>query len=184
MGFIHSKPEVEYYTDSYNIAETFSNHVEWKETVKQLNRIRRSTSYDRVNVPDRFGNQPYVIYAIYDNDTKHSIQNAAHDQPHVSICNCIFVFCARTNFRLLTEFPVTDSRRSYFSRLWDSYKPDPLDWSTRQIYMALGFVIAACSEESIPCYPVDAFQPNTISSLLDLPSHLSPVALLTIGAPD
>lgn len=184
MGFIHSKPQVEYYSDSYHITDTFSNHVEWKDTVKRINRIRHSSSYERVNISDRFGNQPYVIYAIYDNDTKQSIQHAAHDQPHVTICNCIFVFCARSDFRLLTEFPTTDSCRSYFSRLWDTYQPVPLDWSIRQIYMALGFVIAACSEESIPCYPVDAFDSDTVTSLLDLPSNLKPVALLTIGAPD
>jgi hypothetical protein len=50
--------------------------------------------------------------------------------------------------------------------------------------VALGFIIAACAEESIPCVSVDAFHGESIASLLDLPSHLVPTALLTIGAPD
>ena len=91
MGINRSKPQVDYYTDSYHITDTFSNHLEWKDTVKMLNhRHYSSFLYERVNVPERFGSQPYVIYVIYDKETKDSIQKEAYDQPHVTICNCIF----------------------------------------------------------------------------------------------
>jgi nitroreductase len=187
MGINRSKPQVDYYTDSYHITDTFSNHLEWKDTVRRLNhRHYSSFLYERVNVPERFGSQPYVIYVIYDTETKNSIQKEAYDQPYITICNCIFVLCARTNFNLRTEFsiPQYEQPSSYFSHLWDSPKPDQLLWSTRQTYVALGFIIAACAEESIPCVSVDAFHSESIASLLDLPSHLVPTALLTVGAPD
>lgn len=187
MGIIRSKPQVDYYTDSYHITDTFSNHLEWKHTIKWLNQ-RRSSSflYELVNVPERFGSQPYDIFVIYDTELKQSIQTESYDQPHISICNCIFVLCARTNFNLQSEFPVSpfEQHSSYFSRLFNSPQPDQLIWSTRQTYMALGFIIAACSEESIPCVPVDSFDSPSIASLLNLPSYLVPTALLTIGAPD
>ena len=187
MGIIRSKPQVEYYTDSYHITDTFSNHTLWKDTVKEFNHLRDSTFlYDPVNVPERFGSQPYTIYAVYDKNLKESIQRAAHDQPHLTACNCIFVFCARTNLQLHNEFPTpiveSSSIRSFFSTWWYPQEPDTLSWSTRQTYMALGFVITACAEESIPYCPVDSF--SSISSLLALPSYLVPTVLLTIGAPD
>ena len=187
MGIGRSKTQVDYYSDTYHITDTFSNHLEWKDTVRRLNRKRyTSFLYEQVNVPERFGNQPYIIYVIYDKDTKENIQKEAYDQPHIAICNCIFVLCARTNFNLQSEFPIYpfEQHSSYFSRLFDSPQPDQLIWSTRQTYMALGFIIAACSEESIPCVPVDSFHNESIASLLDLPTYLVPTALLTIGAPD
>lgn len=187
MGISRSKPQVEYYTDSYHIADTFCNHHEWKDTVKRLNHRRFSSFlYEQVNVPERFGSQPYVIYVIYDNETKVSIQKESYDQPYVTICNCIFILCARTNFNLHTEFsiPQFEQPSSYFSRLWESPKLDQLIWSTRQTYIALGFIIAACAEQSIPCISVDAFRSESIASLLNLPSYLIPTAILTIGAPD
>jgi nitroreductase/dihydropteridine reductase len=190
MGIIGSKTQVDYYNDTYHITDTFSNHLEWKDTVKRLNR-RRYTSflYEQVNVPERFGSQPYVIYVIYDTETKDAIQKEAYDQPYVTICNCIFVLCARTDFHLRTEFSISQwnespSIRSYFSRLWKAPQSEQLLWATRQTYVALGFIIAACAEESIPCISVDAFHSESIASLLDLPSHLVPTAILTIGAPD
>lgn len=190
MGIIGSKPQVDYYSDTYHITDTFSNHLEWKDTVKRLNHRRFSSFlYEQVNVPERFGSQPYVIYVIYDNETKNNIQKEAYDQPYITICNFIIVLCARTDFNLRTDFSITHWNesppvRSYFSRLWNSPHSEQLIWATRQTYIALGFIIAACAEESIPCISIDAFHSESIASLLDLPSHLVPTALLSVGAPD
>ena len=189
MGIICSKPQVEYYNDSYHITDTFSNHLEWKDTVKRLNRIHYSSFlYERVNVPERFGSQPYVIYVIYDKDLKYKIQREAYNQPHIAICNCIFILCARTDFNLINDFSIPQfellSSRPYFSILQESPHQNKLGWSSRQTYIALGFIIAACAEESIPCIPIDTFDTESMASLLKLPSYLVPTALLTIGAPD
>jgi nitroreductase len=188
MGIISSKKEEECYVDSYHITDTFCHHQQWKHTMKQINHQIEPCIKKWVNLPDVFGSQPYHIYAVYDKDLKRRIQEIAYDQPHIHSCNYIFIFCARTNFHLVTDFPAPlhekPSIRSYFYKLWDSYQPNVLTWSTRQTYIAIGFVIAACSEESIPCYPVDSFQVSELSSLLDLPSHLIPTAILTIGAED
>jgi nitroreductase len=177
MGIIRSQPQVEY-ADSYHITDTFSNHTEWKHTVSRMtHRNGYPFFYEQANATERFGSQPYVIYAIYDQETKEDIQAAAYGQPHLSACTCIFVFCARTNFKLDVLEP---SRFPYY--LWENSKP--LAWATRQTYMALGFVIAACAEESVPCYPVDTFSSAALASLLELPSHLIPTALLALGASD
>jgi len=97
MGIISSSPQVEYYTDSYHITDTFSNHTEWKQTVKRMNHVGVFPFHqEQVNLPIRFGSQPYIIYAIHDKEMKDTIQGIAQHQPHVSACNCIFIFCART----------------------------------------------------------------------------------------
>jgi nitroreductase len=189
MGIIRSKPKSVNYPDTYHITDTFSNHVEWKHTVKRMNRIHGSFFYERVNLPEVFGSQPYVIYAVYGNESKEDIKHAAYEQPHITVCNCIFIFCARSDFRLVTDMDIVSSteHQSFFQRYiynWGSYSSIPLQWAIRQTYMALGFVIAACAEESIPCYPVDTFNADMLSIILELPSHLKPTAILTIGAQD
>lgn len=177
MGIICSKPQVEYYTDSYHITDTFANQDGWRRTVKELNHVcDTSFLYEHVNVSERFGDQPYAIYVVYHNIVKEAIQMAVYDHPTVAFCNCIFVFCARKNFRLLSDFPDFPTQHVHHS--------DPLTWSTRQTYIALGFVISACAEESIPTSLVNSFHSDTLRSILDLPSYLVPTALLTIGAPD
>jgi len=190
MGIIRSKPQVEYYTDTFHITDTFSNHVEWKHTVKKMNHTHGYPFfYEQVNKSDVFGSQPYVVYAIYDKETKEEIQKMTYGQPHISVCNCLFVFCARTDFNLDTNISFPDlPQPSFFQRyiygLWSSHEQTRITWASRQTYMALGFVIAACSEESIPCSPIDGFDIPSISSILELPSHLIPTALLAIGAED
>jgi len=187
MGIIRSKPQVEYYNDSYHITDTFSKHNEWRQTMKQMEHEHGSFLYKQVNQPNRFGSQPYVIYAIHDKEMKQRIQNLSHDQPHVSACKCLFLFCARTDFTLRTEFPYLPPL-SFFKRYFydgrHSIERTKIDWASRHTYMALGFVIAACAEESIPCSPVDGFHIYSVASLLDLPYHLIPTAILAIGAED
>ena len=119
MGIIGSKTQVDYYNDTYHITDTFSNHLEWKDTVKRLNR-RRYTSflYEQVNVPERFGSQPYVIYVIYDTETKDAIQKEAYDQPYVTICNCVRV----PIFIFVLNFPFLNGmNRPLFVRIFPVY---------------------------------------------------------------
>jgi len=181
---------MEYYADTFHVTDTFSNHVEWKHTVKKMNHTNGYPFfYEQVNNPTVFGKQPYVIYAIYDKETKDELQRVAYEVPNLSVCNCIFIFCTRTDFNLNTELSIPYlSQPSFFqrylSRFWSSPERSAISWAIRQTYMALGFVIAACSEESIPCSPVDEFQASSISSILELPPHLIPTVLLAIGAED
>jgi nitroreductase len=190
MGIIHSAPKIEDYSDSYHIFDTFANHNEWKHTVKRMNHTGVYPFHrERVNVPDLFGSQPYIIYAIHDIHTKDQIEKAAYSQPQLSACNCVFVFCARTDFNLITDIdlpyqPTPSILHRYVSRFWNSYYKTRIAWAIRQTYMAIGFVIAACAEESIPCYPIDTFNESDMISLLDLPSHIIPISILTIGALD
>jgi len=188
MGLVSSKIETPSYSDSYHITDTFVNHQEWKHTVKRINHSHPVLfSKEIVNVGYLFGSQPYVIFAIHDEEIKEKIRRACYNQPHITICNCILIFCARSDIQLITEFPdalCSFSIRDKISNWWESYQPNVFDWVKRQTYIVLGFVIAACAEESIPCFPIDGCNEKSLSSILELPSHLIPTAMLTVGAPD
>lgn len=188
MGLGSSKIETPSYSDSYHITDTFVNHQEWKHTVKRINHSHPVLfSKEIVNVGYLFGSQPYIVFAIHDEEIKEKIRRACYNQPHITICNCILIFCARSDIQLITEFPdafCSSSIRDKISNWWEPYQPNVLDWVKRQTYIALGFVIAACAEESIPCFPVDGCNEKSLSSIIELPSHLIPTAMLTVGSPD
>jgi hypothetical protein len=186
MGGWYSKPQPALYEESFYITDTFVNHHEWKNTVRRVNQRHSSEEKELVNRPTIFGTQPYYVYAIHRNETKKSIQRIAYDQPQLTICKCILVFCARTDFQFYTELPVDMREPSSIRQTfhWWCHPPNPLQWSIRQTYMALGFAIAACAEESISCSPIDQFDGNEISHLLELPDHVVPTCLLAMGAPD
>jgi nitroreductase len=186
MGGWYSKPQQIVYEESYYITDTFVNHHEWRNTVRLTNRQHSSEEMELVNQPHVFGIQPYYVYAIHRKESKETIQRIAYDQPQLTICKCILIFCSRTNFQFHTEFPVEirepSSIRQSFHRWY--HPPNPLQWSIRQTYMALGFAIAACAEESISCSPIDQFDAQEMAHFLDLPPHVTPTCLLAMGAPD
>lgn len=186
MGGWYSKPQPVRYDETYYITETFVNHHEWRNTVKRLNHQNPVEEKELVNDPLVFGVHPYYVYAIHSQETKEAIQRIAYDQPQLTICKCILVFCARTDFQFHTELPIDavspPSFRQSIHRWY--HTPNPLLWSTRQTYMALGFSIAACAEESISCSPIDQFDIHELSHRLELPLHIIPTCLLAIGAPD
>lgn len=61
--------------------------------------------------------------------------------------------------------------------------PDPVAWSARQAYIALGFGLAAAAELKIHSCPMEGFVPSAVASLLDLDGTIVPVALLALGSP-
>lgn len=179
MGLGRSTP---FYQDLYHSCDTFVNQAEWRKAVVRMNHSRPvSMEKEIVNVGYLFGTQPYYVFAIHDSETKELLRAASHDQPSITACNCIFVFCARKDIEVTNHFPVIMQTPK---RWWNVHEPSILDWVTRQTYIALGFVIAACSEESIPCSPIDEFQASRVSAILALPDHLIPTCILTLGAPD
>ena len=188
MGLTASREEEES-SEVYHITDTFVNPNEWKRIVKHYNSTREG-SKEIIDIRYPYGSPPYTIYAIQSSPLKSSIQDACYDQPQLSLCHTILIFCAHTRISLSTEvlidsvFHRRTIRGMMHQILGSNAPPDKLAWTIRQSHLALGFAMVACSEQHIPFYPVDISRPDSIRSLLDLPDHMIPTVLLAIGAPD
>jgi len=188
MGLTASQEEEES-SEVYHISDTFVNPSEWKRIVKQYNSTKNGPK-EAIDIHYSYGSPPYTIYAIQDPSLKSSIQEACYDQPHLTLCHTILIFCAHTRISLSTEVLIDSvfhrrTIRGMIHKLWGSNSPpDKLAWTTRQSHLALGFAMVACSEQHIPFYPVDVSRPDSLRSILDLPDHMIPTVLLAIGAPD
>lgn len=170
----------------YHVSETFSNHKEWQRIVKEYDRHMETDLISEVNITQHGSQPPFTIYAIQGNKHKQTIQKSCHDQPQLTACHTIFVFCAHTSFILSSE-SLIDSQRSLRQRItdyWNPYHVDKVEWAKRQAYYAVGFTIQSCEKEHIACYSVEGFSTTALYLLLNLSCDEIPVAMLTIGSPD
>lgn len=178
-------------TDIFHATDTFVSNAEWRKAVKQYNRSGPKQGFlDIVNTSYSFGSQPYVVYAIQDDHRKELVRDIITDQPQLTACHALFIFCIRTDFVLSNEVLIDSlfekrSLRHFFWNMWGGPAlPDKLQWATRQTHMGIGYAIAACADASIPCLSIEGWSASSLSSLLRIPSTVIPTAILAIGAVD
>lgn len=171
--------------DIFHVTDTFVDRAAWHRQIKQYTRHQEDTAIQCFSV----GSSPYTIYAIRQPAQKEEIRNMSYDQPQLTLCKTIFVFCTRTDFVLSVENVVDESLerqsiRNFLNQFWNSYQPDKIAWAKHQTYMAVGYAAVACEQEGLPCSIIDGFQVHALHAFLDLPSYFIPTTMLVIGAPD
>jgi nitroreductase/dihydropteridine reductase len=169
-------------------SNTFLSNLEWRRAVKhfgsepvQVEPVIKAI----VNAPSSFGIQPYKVVAVHNNDLKHKLREAAYDQAQVSECDTVFVFCARTDLNARAEEYLEASKaepiRGMLTQFLENI-PDAAAWAARQVYIALGFALAACAELQIPSCPMEGFNPSAVHDILGLVDNLQPVVMLAVGS--
>ncbi len=168
-------------------APSFLNRLEWRRAVKHF----QEGEVDTVSIakailaaPSSFGLQPYKVYAVRNAELKERLRAASFNQPQVTECDTLFVFCARTDVEARAEEYITatgaESMREMLTGFLAS-RGDLTQWAARQAYIALSFAMAACMEEEIASCPMEGFMPSEVAKILDLPPTLVPVVYLAIG---
>jgi nitroreductase / dihydropteridine reductase len=146
--------------------------------------------------PSAFGIQPYHITVVENDELKKVLRPHAGDQEQITSCSHLLVFCAdldtakrveaymqlaeNAGRKDITDDPEYDYRKeaNVFAK-----RMGP-EWAAKQVYIALGFALAACAELKIDSCPIEGFDPEVTKKLLHLPTHLDPKLLLTIGNRD
>jgi nitroreductase len=59
--------------------------------------------------------------------------------------------------------------------------PDRTTWAAKQAYIALGFGLAAATEEQIASCPMEGFNTGEVAKLLKLPKNQTPCVYLAVG---
>jgi nitroreductase len=171
--------------DIFHVTDTFVDRAAWQRQIKQHMRHQEDSDIPSFTV----GSSPYTIYAVQQPKQKEEIRNMSYDQPQLTLCHTIFVFCTRTDFVLSVENLVEESFerqsiRQILNQFWNPYQPDKIAWAKHQTYMAIGYAAVACEQEGFSCLMIDGFQVPMLHSLLQLPSYLIPTAMLVVGLPD
>ncbi len=178
---------------------SFLKNLEWRRAVKKFvpGPPIDTTPIEKaiVATPTSFGLQPYKVIAVRDPELKKKLRAVSYDQPQVTDCDTLFVFCAYSGSdkavmdraEQLLAATGAESMRPMLMGFLEGVKnsttlKDGLEfWAERQTYVALGFALAAAAEAKIPSCPMEGFEPKEVKRILQPGGDLWPVAYLAVG---
>ena len=182
---------------------SFLGNLQWRFATKKFDTSKKVSEADMATIrnamrfaPASVGLQAYTICEVVDPAIRAKIREAAYGQPQVTEASNFFVICGRTDLNERKELMLnTMSGGDAAVRAGLQGLEGMLDgaisqcttpeqavaWTGRQAYIALGFGLAACAELGIDSCPMEGFNPAAVAEALQLPTHIRPLAFLTIG---
>ncbi len=168
-------------------AQRFDGRAVPEETVRELLELVRFA-------PSSVNLQPWRIRVVTDPATKERLLPAAYDQPQVTTCSHLLVFCADPDYDelirrldgLLRKNGVGDDLReaavSMARQATDPMSPHHrLAFSTVQTYLALGNALNGAEALGLDACLLDGFDQKAVREILALPPPLVPVMLCAVG---
>jgi len=144
--------------------------------------------------PSSFNIQPWEIIIVTDPEVKEKLSSASWNQPQIKSCSHLLVFCANKDIagnidkleKLMVENEIdpkkakeyTDVMRNFEKKLPEEQK---LSWAQRQVYLALGNALNGAKSLGFDSCPMEGFEPQSYSKILNLSPNLVPTALCPIG---
>ena len=144
--------------------------------------------------PSSFNIQPWVVKIVTDKETKEKLAPASWNQPQITSCSHLLVFCANTdilgNINKLEKLmeksdQPSESVKAYVEMMNGFEKKlsedQKLSWAQRQTYLALSNALNGAKSLGLDSCPMEGFDSKAYSKILDLPSNIVPTALCPIG---
>jgi nitroreductase/dihydropteridine reductase len=154
------------------------------DAAKHLDDARVETLLQTVNLaPSSFGLQPYRIFNVTDAGLRQQIAGTTMNPGQVGSASHLLVFAASTRVgaEMVAEFIDRAAavrqvpRASLASRevLINSQiekldGPGRLAWAQRQLYLALGILVAAAADAGIDACPMEGFDAQAVDRILGL----------------
>ena len=139
-----------------------------------------------------YGIQPTKIIVISDPALKEKLSPVSYDQAQIKSCSHLLVFCANTDItthidmleKLMAGLP-EETVKMMIGGMRDFDKRTTGDarvcWCQRQTYLAIGNAINGAKSLGFDSCPMEGFNPEEYSKILELPENIIPSALVTIG---
>jgi len=157
---------------------------------------------DRVNellemirfAPSSYGLQPFKVVVIEDKYTKEKLLPVSYNQPQITTCSHLLVFCGNSDIKaqidkyeaMMKEMGTPQEKIDGYIGVMRGFEqnldnPSKICWSQKQAYLALGNAVNGAKALGFDSCPMEGFMPDKYKEILNLPSNLHPVALVTIG---
>ena len=150
--------------------------------------------------PTSLGLQAFEVFVIKNPQIRQQIyEQAATGQPQIPGCSHLLVFAAKKRIstemldeyisliRRTRDFPEEKltSFRNMMGYLEKRTDEDNFAWAARQVYIALGFALAAAAVEEVDSVPIEGFRPAEVDRILALDDkNLASVCMMAIGNRD
>lgn len=185
----------------------FLDKLDWRYATKKMDPSKPADDakvakiVDAVRMaPTSSGLQPFHLFVIRNADLRARLKAAAMDQSQVTDSSHLLVFAAFDNYSAARIDAVVDhhaearpgSREgldTYYNMLKSVYLPRSeqvnFEHAARQVYIALGFALAAAAELELDTTPMEGFDPQAFDEILGLKDKgLKSVVILAVGTRD
>ena len=172
--------------------ETFIESLNWRYATKSFDPSKKVSEEMLEKLlqtmslaPSSFGLQPWKFFIVTKPETKSKLIEFAWNQPQITECSHLIVLASKTSMD-------ADYINAYANRIVQERGLQPADiegyrsmmlgalpmmqgeagnaWMTKQVYIALAFLMAACAEARIDCCPMEGFEPAKFDEILGLPA--------------
>jgi nitroreductase/dihydropteridine reductase len=144
--------------------------------------------------PSAFNLQPWKIKVVTASKIKKNLLVHTNNQPQVTTCSHLFVFCANTELERLvdkaveglakTGLPpgVVNQYAAMIKGYIGSMSPEQrIAFSREQIHIALGNAVNGAKSLGLDSCPMGGFDPVAYAEALFLPDEYIPVVLCAVG---
>lgn len=182
----------------------FLDSLNWRYAAKQFDATKKVSDTDLAEILDAgnlaatsYGLQPFKFVVVTDQKTKEELVPFSYNQPQVSQSSHLIVLAARTDVdeafirnmarmaekaRDLPQGQLDGYAKQMIGAIMSMSDQDRLEWAQKQVYIALGNMMAACAVLKIDSCPMEGFVPAQYDRLLGLASHnITSTVLLPIG---
>lgn len=150
-----------------------------KLTTEQINYVKEAINF----IPSSYGLQPYKVLEITDPQIRAKLKEAAYGQTQLTDAAHVFVFASFTDYNpaKVEEFvnltaqinPMpkenSDGFKNYLNSMIAGMSNEQLAiWTAKQVYIALGSMIAAASEIEIDSAAMEGFDKARFDEILGL----------------
>lgn len=181
---------------------TFLSNLNWRHATKKFNPQKKvnQKTLDKIleairMTPTSLGLQAMHVVIVTDQKIKEKIMKKSYNQVQVGECSHLLIFCYKNNLntRVGEYIKMVDKddlaekvKVAKLETMMRGYINTKLlgkkdDWSARQVYIALGFALAACAELKVDSCAMEGFDPKAVDKILDLPKNTKSVLFLPIG---
>lgn len=178
--------------------------LEWRYATKKFDPAKKVPEKDVEELlevlrlaPSSFGLQPWKFLVIKNPQIRQKLCEAAWNQPQVTDASHLIVLCARTDVdeKFVKHFveaiaqtrkvPV-ESLNGYQDIMVGSMSSKTeqvrIDWSKKQVYLALGMLLEAAALNGIDAAPMEGFDPQKYDEILNLKNeHATTAVLCALG---
>lgn len=178
--------------------------LKWRYATKKFDTTKSITAEDMQVILEAiqltatsYGLQPYKVLNIANKEMRQQMQVASWGQAQVVDACDVLVFCAYTEItsdmvdnyvqrKATTQSIPLKNLTGYSafmkSKIEEKSPEELIEWNARQIYIALGNLLAVCGELEIDACPMEGFEPEKYDEMLGLKEKgLTAVLVCPIG---
>jgi nitroreductase len=178
--------------------------LQWRYATKRFDPERKVSEEDLIKLrqavalsASSFGLQPYRIVIVDEPETKRQLREVSYDQPQLTEASHVFVLAAKADMSsdyvedyvrriASTRGQEYDEVKGYGDYMKGSIGARSADfiqnWNKRQVYIALGTLLAAAAELRIDSCPMEGFQAEAYDRILGLAEMgLTATVILPVG---